>query len=94
MDPLKLNVTVHDTPAALRFGGDGYLVTFAGTELDKPEAAKLMLLTKARLRITIELEDEHEENDSQGEGKAAGNKGGRRPWLERKQRAGKSKADG
>lgn len=52
-----LQVTIHDTPAALRYGGDGYFVTFAGTEFDKEEAAKLLLMNGRALRVTVE-EDE------------------------------------
>lgn len=52
-----LGVIIHETAAALRFGGDGYFVTFAGTEEDTHEAAKLLLLKKRRLKLTIEEDD-------------------------------------
>lgn len=55
-DKLELSVTIHDTPAALRFGGDGYYVTFAGTELDKAKAMALAALTKTPLKVSIEID--------------------------------------
>lgn len=54
---IELKLIIHNTPAALRFGADGYLVTFAGTELDKAEAAKLMLLNGMPLKVTVEIDD-------------------------------------
>ena len=98
--PIKvvLSVIIHDTDASLRFGGDGYKLTFAGTEMDKEQAAKLILLKKTPLRLTIELDDGNtQQEQTQDEtGKDGAAKGGRRPWLERKSRgkAERGKADG
>ena len=55
-EKIVLSVIVHQTPAALRFGGDGYFITFAGTDFDKAEAAKLTLLNNVALKVTIEVE--------------------------------------
>ena len=54
--PLVLSVIIHQTAASLRFGGDGYFITFAGTDFDKAEAAKLTLLNNVALKVTIEVE--------------------------------------
>ncbi len=54
---LELLVTIHDTPAALRFGGDGWFATFAGTQFDKDKAAVLTQLTGQRLKLTVEIDD-------------------------------------
>lgn len=56
-DKIELSVIIHDTPAALRFGGDGYFVTFAGTEQDAAEAVKLCALKKVLLKVTVEVDD-------------------------------------
>ena len=53
---IELLVTIHDTPAALRFGGDGYFVTFAGTEQDAAQAVKLCALKKMPLKVSIEID--------------------------------------
>lgn len=42
-EKLELKLMIHQTPAALRFGGDGYFVTLSGTEKDKDKAARLLL---------------------------------------------------
>lgn len=81
---LLLSVTIHDTPAALRFGGDGWMVTFAGTEADKHEAAKLMLFNKQELELVVRLKDHGSTDEGGGEAEAGQsdeepNKG--RPWL-------------
>ena len=55
---LELKVIIHPTPASLRFGGDGYYVTFAGTEEDSTEAMMLNFLKGKLLKITIEQDDE------------------------------------
>lgn len=77
---VELKVTIHDTPAALRFGSDGYLITFAGTELDKAEAAKLLLVNKRALKLTVEIDDGKEtEKESSEAGVGSG-----RPWLRKR----------
>ena len=64
---IELKVIIHDTDASLRFGGDGYKLTFAGTEEDLPEAMALSMLKKTRLKLTIEIDDERE-SDTQKRG--------------------------
>lgn len=54
---LELKLSIHQTPAALRFGGDGYFVTFAGTEEDKDKAAALLALNGVPLKVTIEVDE-------------------------------------
>ena len=54
---LELRLHIHDTPAALRFGGLGYFVTFAGTEEDKEKAAALLALNGVPLKVTIEVDE-------------------------------------
>jgi hypothetical protein len=56
-EPIVLSVIIHQTAAALRFGGDGYFVTFAGTEQDKEQAKALVDLNNMRLKITVEVEE-------------------------------------
>lgn len=84
---IELCVTIHDTPAALRFGGDGYFVTFAGTEVDKSKAAGLMALNKIRLKVTIEVDESNTKTTRKLKGKAParGSKSGA-PKLTDKQR--------
>lgn len=53
---LELRLHIHQTAAALRFGGDGYFVTFAGTEQDKEKAAALLALNGVPLKVTIEVD--------------------------------------
>lgn len=54
---IELQLTIHNTPAALRFGGDGYYVTFVGTEADKDKAAALLALNGVPLIVTIEIDE-------------------------------------
>jgi hypothetical protein len=56
-EKLELRLCIHQTAAALRFGGDGYFVTFAGTEEDKDKAAALLALNGVPLLVTIEVDD-------------------------------------
>lgn len=58
---IELKVIIHPTPASLRFGDDGYFVTFAGTEADQEQAAALILLKKTPLKITVEIDAMFEE---------------------------------
>lgn len=53
---LTLSLMIHNTPAALRFGSDGYFVTLAGTEQDKEQAAALLALNGTLLKVTFEIE--------------------------------------
>jgi hypothetical protein len=75
---IELQVTIHDTPAALRFGGDRYYVTFAGTDYDKGKAAALMALNKTRLKVTIEVDE------TQNEDNAERKETGSRPWIQKR----------
>ena len=51
-----MRATIHDTPAALRFGGDGALVTFAVPECDKAKAIALAALLRIGLVLTVEVD--------------------------------------
>lgn len=51
---IEFNASIHNTPAALRFGGDGAFITIAVPETDKLEAAKLIYMQGMNLKITIE----------------------------------------
>lgn len=56
-DKLELLVTIHETAASIRLGGDGYFITFAGTEKDIDKAVMLAALKKQRLKLTVEIDD-------------------------------------
>lgn len=56
-ETLTLKLSIHNTPAALRFGSDGYFVTFAGTEEDSQEAMLLNLMKRKQLKLTIEIDE-------------------------------------
>ena len=53
---LTFRATIHDTAAALRFGGDGAFLTLAIPESDAGNAVALIALKKTALRVTIEVE--------------------------------------
>jgi hypothetical protein len=55
---IEFSASIHSTPAALRFGGDGAFLTFAVPETDKQAAIKLIYMQGKNLKITIEEEDD------------------------------------
>lgn len=61
---IQFRATIHDTAAALRFGGDGALVTFAVPESDKANAVALAALLKTGLVVMVRLDAKAGESDA------------------------------
>lgn len=79
---IELSVILHDTAAAIRMGGDGYFITFAGTEADIDKAVSLVALKKMRLKLTVEVDD-GEGKDNQGEVETKSSSG-QRDWISKR----------